>query len=272
MPSTVIAERIGWTRSASVLRLKVAGLRPQYRGVDPTDRTDYKAGELAQCDLWFPPVRIVNAEPKLTPWRRASSIPRRNTSARSRRVDMGRRGRKRRLGIEYEYWTLIAAGIGTVEACRLVGVGRKTGYRWRGGFLRCVSEMTRSQIVTSPLSSANASPHCGVSRCRYVRLLDGSGEHLRRSVANCAATVPRTTSVTTTATSPKAVPASDSSVHVLAGSPPNQAWPPLFRRSCSASGVRSRSRRGCASSTPRRPPGTCTTRPSIKASTAPREG
>lgn len=46
-------------------------------------------------------------------------------------MDMGRRGRKRRLGIEDEYWALIAAGIGTVEACKLVGVGRKTGYRWR---------------------------------------------------------------------------------------------------------------------------------------------
>lgn len=30
-----------------------------------------------------------------------------------------------------EYWALIAAGVGTVEACKLVGVGRKTGYRWR---------------------------------------------------------------------------------------------------------------------------------------------
>lgn len=58
MPSTVIAERIGWTRSSSVLRSKVADLRPQYRGVDPADRTEYAAGELAQCDLWFPPVRI----------------------------------------------------------------------------------------------------------------------------------------------------------------------------------------------------------------------
>ena len=46
-------------------------------------------------------------------------------------MNMGRRGRKRRLGIEDEYWALIAAGIGTVEACKLVGVGRKTGYRWR---------------------------------------------------------------------------------------------------------------------------------------------
>jgi transposase, IS30 family len=46
-------------------------------------------------------------------------------------MDMGRRGRKRRLGIEDEYWELILQGIGTVEACRLVGIGRKTGYRWR---------------------------------------------------------------------------------------------------------------------------------------------
>jgi IS30 family transposase len=35
-----------------------------------------------------------------------------------------------------KYWHLILAGVGTVEACKLVGVGRKTGYRWqaeRGG-------------------------------------------------------------------------------------------------------------------------------------------
>jgi len=44
---------------------------------------------------------------------------------------MARRGRKRRLGIEDEYWQLILAGVGTVKACTLVGVGRKTGYRWR---------------------------------------------------------------------------------------------------------------------------------------------
>ncbi len=58
MPATVIAERIGWTRSPSTLRAKVGQLRPLYRGVDPADRTVYSAGELAQCDLWFPPVKI----------------------------------------------------------------------------------------------------------------------------------------------------------------------------------------------------------------------
>jgi IS30 family transposase len=44
---------------------------------------------------------------------------------------MGRRGRKRQLRIEDEYWRLILGGVGTVEACRRVGIGRKTGYRWR---------------------------------------------------------------------------------------------------------------------------------------------
>jgi hypothetical protein len=43
---------------------------------------------------------------------------------------MGRRGRKRQLDVESRYWQLILAGVGTVEACRAVGVGRTTGYRW----------------------------------------------------------------------------------------------------------------------------------------------
>ncbi|MCJ8504302.1 IS30 family transposase, partial [Kocuria flava] len=46
-------------------------------------------------------------------------------------MEMGIRGRKRRLVLEDEYWALILAGVGTVEACRMVGIGRKTGYRWR---------------------------------------------------------------------------------------------------------------------------------------------
>ncbi|HEX3219268.1 MAG TPA: IS30 family transposase, partial [Candidatus Limnocylindria bacterium] len=44
---------------------------------------------------------------------------------------MGRRGRKRQLEVEAEYWQLLKAGVGTVAACRLVGITRKTGYRWR---------------------------------------------------------------------------------------------------------------------------------------------
>lgn len=44
---------------------------------------------------------------------------------------MGRRGRKRQLDLESEYWELLASGVGTVAACKLLGIGRKTGYRWR---------------------------------------------------------------------------------------------------------------------------------------------
>ncbi|RAO42849.1 hypothetical protein GA0070561_4883 [Micromonospora saelicesensis] len=36
---------------------------------------------------------------------------------------MGRRGRKRRLDVETEYWRLLQAGVGTFEACRIVGIG-----------------------------------------------------------------------------------------------------------------------------------------------------
>jgi hypothetical protein len=46
-------------------------------------------------------------------------------------VELGRRGRQRRLAVEDEYLKLILEGVGTVEACRRVGIGRKTGYRWR---------------------------------------------------------------------------------------------------------------------------------------------
>jgi transposase len=58
MPATVIAERIGWERSVRVLRDRVAELRPAYLPPDPASRTAYAAGEIAQCDLWFPPVML----------------------------------------------------------------------------------------------------------------------------------------------------------------------------------------------------------------------
>jgi IS30 family transposase len=41
---------------------------------------------------------------------------------------MGRRGRKRQLEIEAEYWQLLKAGVGTVAACRLVETARTSRY------------------------------------------------------------------------------------------------------------------------------------------------
>jgi len=58
MPATVIAERIGWERGLTVLKDRVRELRPVYLPPDPASRTAYAAGEVAQCDLWFPPVSV----------------------------------------------------------------------------------------------------------------------------------------------------------------------------------------------------------------------
>ena len=58
MPATVIAERVGWTHSLTILKDRVRVLRPLFVPPDPASRTTYLAGELMQCDLWFPPVDV----------------------------------------------------------------------------------------------------------------------------------------------------------------------------------------------------------------------
>src|SRR5215216_4977374 len=58
MPSTVIAERIGWPYSIRTLSGRVAELRPVYLPPDPASRTAYAAGEVAQCDFWFPEIEL----------------------------------------------------------------------------------------------------------------------------------------------------------------------------------------------------------------------
>jgi transposase len=54
----VIAERIGWDRGLTVLKDRVRELRPVYLPPDPASRTSYAAGDIAQCDFWFPPVEL----------------------------------------------------------------------------------------------------------------------------------------------------------------------------------------------------------------------
>ena len=58
MPATVIAERIGWEHSITILKDRVRRIRPEYAGVDPADRIVHEPGEAAQMDLWFPEPRI----------------------------------------------------------------------------------------------------------------------------------------------------------------------------------------------------------------------
>ena len=91
MPATVIAQRIGYEGASSVLRARVAVLRPRYRPCDPADRTTYRAGEIVQCDLWFPAAVVpVGAGQLLAPpvltmvsafsrWVMATALPSRTT-------------------------------------------------------------------------------------------------------------------------------------------------------------------------------------------------
>jgi transposase len=58
MPATVIAERIGWPHSIRTLSGRVACLRPFYLPADPSGRTSYEPGEIAQCDFWFPDIKL----------------------------------------------------------------------------------------------------------------------------------------------------------------------------------------------------------------------
>jgi len=54
MPATVIAERLDWPHGITILRDRVAELRPLFKPPDPCQRTSYRPGELVQFDLWQP--------------------------------------------------------------------------------------------------------------------------------------------------------------------------------------------------------------------------
>jgi transposase len=58
MPATVVAERVGWPYSIRTLSNRVAELRPVYLPPDPASRTSYLAGEIGQCDFWFPDIEV----------------------------------------------------------------------------------------------------------------------------------------------------------------------------------------------------------------------
>ncbi len=59
MPATVLAERVGWTGSIRWFRDNVNRIRVDHRPIDPADRLSWAPGDVAQCDLWFPPRKIL---------------------------------------------------------------------------------------------------------------------------------------------------------------------------------------------------------------------
>src|SRR3954463_14854327 len=129
----------------------------------------------------------------MTPGRRLGSNARRNTVTSEKVLRMARRSRKRQLEVEARYWQLLAAGVGTVEACRRVGITRKTGYRWRaeagGGIPDRVSEAVRSLrfLSMTERQRIDSLHRRGVSVREIARRLDRSpstvSRELRRNTA-----------------------------------------------------------------------------------------
>ena len=62
MPATVLAERVGWTGSIRWFRDNVNRVRVEHRPIDPADRLTWAVGDVAQCDLWFPPRKILRED------------------------------------------------------------------------------------------------------------------------------------------------------------------------------------------------------------------
>jgi hypothetical protein len=59
MPTTLIAERIGWNQSMQILAEQVAELRLIYpHQLQDMSQSKYTPGEVAQCGLWFPPIEV----------------------------------------------------------------------------------------------------------------------------------------------------------------------------------------------------------------------
>lgn len=129
MPATVIAERVGWAHSIRVLRERVAELRPVYLPADPASRTSYAAGEIAQCDLWFPPVEIPVGFGQT---RTAKQLPVITMVTGYSRMLFGRLIPSRAAGDLFAGWWDNVAELGAVPRV-FVWDGEGAVGRWRGG-------------------------------------------------------------------------------------------------------------------------------------------
>jgi transposase len=129
MPATVIAERIGWDRSVRVLRDRVAELRPAYLPPDPASRTAYAAGEIAQCDLWFPPIMLPAGCGQV---RRPAQLPVLTMVCAYSRWLMAMLIPTRTAADLFAGWWQLIAGLGAVPRV-LVWDGEGAIGRWRAG-------------------------------------------------------------------------------------------------------------------------------------------
>jgi transposase len=135
MPATVIAERVGWTRGKTVFADRVRELRPVYLPPDPASRTLYAAGEIGQCDLWFPDITLPVGYGQV---RTATQLPVLTMVAGYSRWLSGVLIPSRRAEDLFAGWWQHLAALGAVPRV-LVWDGEGAVGRWRGGR----SELTR---------------------------------------------------------------------------------------------------------------------------------
>jgi transposase len=136
MPATVIAERIGWTRSIRTLSGRVAELRPVYLPPDPASRTAYVAGEIAQCDLWFPPITLPVGSGQA---RRPAQLPVLTMVCGYSRWLSGRLIPSRRSQDLFAGWWQLIEKLGAAPRV-LVWDGEGAIGRWRGGRTELTAE------------------------------------------------------------------------------------------------------------------------------------
>jgi transposase len=129
MPATVIAERIRWDRGLTALKDRVRELRPAYLPPDPASRTSYVAGEIAQCDFWFPPVRLPAG---FGQWRTAKQLPVLTMVTGYSRWLAGVLVPSRAAEDLFAGWWQLIAGLGAVPRV-LVWDGEGAIGRWRAG-------------------------------------------------------------------------------------------------------------------------------------------
>ena len=159
MPATVIAERIGWTRSIRVLSARVAELRPVYLPPDPASRTAYAAGEIAQCDFWFPDIEVPVGAGQV---RTAKQLPVLTMVCAYSRWLLAMLLPSRHAQDLFAGWWRLIHGLGAVPRV-LVWDGEGAIGRWRGGRSELTTECQafRGTLAAKVLVCRPADPRQG---------------------------------------------------------------------------------------------------------------
>lgn len=177
-----------------------------------------------------------------------------------------------------EFARLIAAGVNNSEACRLVGVNRRTGTRWRFG--RTVTSSSGFDLHYAPVAMTKTKALSARFLSEDERVLIGdrfragaslraigrdSGARRPRSAGKCNATVTRAEAIARSP--PTGWPCGVWHVRRRAGWPATRSCEPRSRGGLSSVGAPNRSLTPCGWSIRTTRPGTWSTRASTRRST-----